>query len=376
MNFRPVLALLVASAVAGAAGCTGAAPPVAAVEVTRGGCGTGWAVAHGGDQTIQIHNVGTVTMEVELVDPATHAVYAEIESLGPGTTRPMRLVLATGRYAFTCFPDGSDAETGPTMTVTDGPAQGAVAVPATSENDLAPAVKTYRAHVTAGLTALATEVGKLQAALRGSDRVRARAAWLEAQLAYGRLGAAYDTFGDFADAIDGLGVPGDPDFRGLRRIEWGLWHGEALPALRPLARRLGADVAGLRADFARERTDPNDLPLRAHEILENSLQFELTGDADQGSGDGLAIIAANLDGTRAVLAAIAPVVRPKYAGWAAMTAELDKMTTLVRAQHSARGWVAPAALKPLDRMRLAGTLGELLERLAPIAAIGEVRRTS
>ena len=46
-----------------AAGCSGPPQPTA-VEVTRGACGSGWAQPHGGDQTIQIHNVGTVTMDV------------------------------------------------------------------------------------------------------------------------------------------------------------------------------------------------------------------------------------------------------------------------------------------------------------------------
>jgi iron uptake system EfeUOB component EfeO/EfeM len=363
------------------AGCSTPAPPApTTVEVTRGGCATGWTKPHGGAQTIRIHNVGTVTMEVELTDPATHGIYAETESLGPGTTRPMSVVLGNGSYAFTCYPDESDAETGPTVTIKDGPATGGMAaIPPTSENDLAASVTAYRGHVTAGLAALAARSAGLRTAIHGGDRAGSRAAWLQAQLAYSRLGAAYGTFGDSADAIDGLpsGLPRgvhDKDFTGLRRIEWGLWHAEAMSALEPIAAGLVGDVASLRKDFAAERTDPNDLPLRSHEILENSLQFELTGDADQGAGDGLAIIGANLEGTRAVLAAIAPVIRPKYAGWAGVQTDLDKMTKLVAAQHRGAGWTAPAALPARDRERLAGTLGELLERLAPIAAIGEVRR--
>jgi iron uptake system EfeUOB component EfeO/EfeM len=272
-------------------------------------------------------------------------------------------------------------ETGPLVTVPDGPARGARAVPAVSEADLAPAVRAYRAHVTAGLAALAAGVGGLRAAVRSGDRLRSRDAWLTAQLGYGRLGAAYDTFGDLAGAIDGTpdGLPGgvrDPGFAGLRRVEWGLWHGEAMPAVTRIADRLATDVATLRKDFAAERTDPNDLPLRAHEILENSLQFELTGDADQGGGAGLAIISANLDGTRAVLDAIAPVLAPRYPGWAGVGDELAALRTLVGAQHRNGRWTAPRALSRPDRERLAGALGQLLEHLAPIAAIGEVRRTS
>jgi iron uptake system component EfeO len=368
--FQVILAGAAPMLLLGVAACTGAGPAPAAVEVTRGGCGTGWAKPHGGDQTIRVHNVGTVTMEVQLVDPATHGVYAEVESLAPGATRPIRLVLARGRYAFTCLPEDSDVETGPAVTVPDGPARGAEAVPAVSEVDL-----------TAGLAALTSGVGGLRAAVRSGDRLRSRDAWLTAQLAYGRLGAAYDTFGDLAGAIDGTpaGLPGgvrDPGFTGLRRVEWGLWHGEAMPAVATVADRLAGDVATLRKEFAAERTDPNDLPLRAHEILENSLQFELTGDADQGGGAGLAIISANLDGTRAVLDAIAPVLQPRYPGWAGVNDELAALRKLVGAQHRNGRWTAPRALSRPDRERLDGALGQLLEHLAPIAAIGEVRRTS
>ena len=372
--------VLVALALAGAAaGCSGP-PPDHTIHVTRGGCGTGWSAPHGGDQTLSIRNVGTVTMEVELVDPATHAAYAEVEALGPGTVRPMRVLLGRGTYAFTCFPDGSDAETGPAVTVADGPARGAPAAEPVSENDYAGPVRSYRTQVTAGLAALASTVAGLRAAIAGGDRGRAQVAWLTVQTAYSRLGAAYGTFGDAADAIDGLpsGLPGgvhDKDFTGLRRIEYGLWHAEPLPALATVAARLDADVAALRKGFAAERTDPNDLPLRAHEILENALQFELTGDADQGSGDGLAIIAANLAGTRMVLSAIAPVIQPRYPRWAVASGELDTLARLVAAQDRGGRWTPPAALSRPDRERLDGALGQLLEDLAPIAALGEVRRT-
>ena len=140
--------------------------------------------------------------------------------------------------------------------------------------------------------------------------------------------------------------------------------------------KLAADVAKLQTDFAAERTDPNDLPLRSHEILENSLQFELTGDADQGAGAGLAIISANLDGTSAVLDAIAPVIQPRYPEWADVEAELAGLRRLIVAQDRDGQWTAPRALSRTDHERLDGALGQLLEHLAPIAAVGEVRRTS
>jgi iron uptake system component EfeO len=361
------------------AGCTHATAKAAAIELDRGRCGAGWTRPHGGEQTLTVHNATIAGMEVQLVDPATRGVYAEVEQLGPGTSRPIHVTLTPGTYAFTCYPDGADAETGPSVTVTDGPARGTAAVVPTTENELAGPVRTYRAHVSAGLATLAAGAGKLRTALRSGDRGDAQAAWLVAQMAYSRLGAAYDTFGDSAGAIDGTpaGRPGgvkDPGFTGLRRIEYGLWHNEPLPVTAKVADRLVTDVAALQKGFAGERTDPNDLPLRSHEILENSLQFELSGASDQGSGDGLAIISANLDGTRMVLDSIAPVVRPRYAGWSRAVSEMSALQALITAQQRHGRWTPPASLPATDRQKLDGALGQLLEDLAPIAAIGEVRR--
>jgi iron uptake system EfeUOB component EfeO/EfeM len=289
-------------------------------------------------------------------------------------------VLANGTYAFTCLPDGADEETGPSVTIKDGPAKGATAIVPVSETDLAPAVKTYRAHVATGLTTLAANVSSLRTALGSGDRSRSRKAWLVAQLAYNRLGAAYDTFGDSADAIDGMpdGLPGgvhDKDWAGLRRIEYGLWRNESLPALATLAARLSSAVAGLRGDFDKERTDPNDLPLRSHEILENTLQFELSGTEDQGAHAELAVMSANLEGTKMVLDAIAPEIQPRYPAWATVQSELAGLNKLVDSHDKSGKWTPVQALSTHDREELDGKLGRLLEDLAPIAAIGEVRRT-
>lgn len=372
--------LFVATVLIAATAACSSPPKTPGVDVARGRCGADWGSPHGGDQTIDVHNTDSVTMEVELVDPASHGIYAEIESLAPGTSHPMHLVLGNGSYAFTCLPDDSDMETGPSVTIKDGPAGGATAITPVSETDLAPAVKSYRAHVTTGIATLATNVASLRTALGSGDRERSRQAWLVAQMAYNRLGAAYDTFGDAADAVDGTpdGLPGgvhDKDWTGLRRIEYGLWHNESLPALGSLATQLATDVAGLRHDFGAERTDPNDLPLRSHEILENTLQFELTAVEDQGAHSELAVMSANLDGTRMVLDAIAPEIQPRYPAWPTVLNELTALQKLVNAQHQGGTWTPVQRLSSHDREQLDGALGRLLEDLAPIAAIGEVRRT-
>ena len=381
MTYRTRTAAGIALAIAacGLGACS--SPPAAklAITVTRGACGDTWR-ASGGEQTFQVTNGDIVTTEVQLTNPANGGVYAEVEALAPNATRPMQVRLGHGTYAFRCYPEDSDAVNGPSITVTTGSATGSAAVKPVDNVDLAPSIKAYSAYVTTGLGTLATTATALQSTLSHGTRTQAEHAWLTANLAYNRLGAAYDTFGDAGDAIDGLpdGLPGgvhDPDFTGLRRIEYGLWHGEALPSLVALAGKLGDDIAGLRKDWPTEQIDPNDLPLRAHEILENALQFELTGSADEGSGTSLATALANVDGTQHVLDALAPLMSTRYTAWPQLATYMaTARTALAVAQRHDGSWTPVGDLPTAARQRIDAAVGGLLEALAPIAAIGDVRR--
>jgi iron uptake system component EfeO len=347
----------------------------AAIEASVAGCGSGWAHPRAGAQTLALRNDGVTAAEVMLIDPTSGAVYAEVEGLGPGVTRNLHVALGAGTYAFRCADDGGgDPVTGPSTRLTGAPGGDPGIRPVTT-NDLYAPARSYGKYVTAGIDRLLARTDDLRAAVDGGDLDAARSAWTPAHLAYERLGAAYGTFGDLDGAINGgpAGLPGgvhDPAFTGFHRLEYGLWHGESASSLRKVAARLASDVRGLKADFPQERMDPADLPLRAHEILENTLQFQLTGAADQGSGTTLRTAAANIEGTREVLSVLRPVLAPRYRDLPAVDTWLDRLDARLKGRSSV------AKLSPADRERLNGTAGQLLELLAPVATICEPRRLS
>ena len=132
----------------------------------------------------------------------------------------------------------------------------------------------------------------------------ARRTWLTAHLTYERLGAAYGTFGHFDTEIDERadGLPGgvhSPHFTGFYRVEYGLWHGESAASLTgPADSALATTSWALHAALPHLQLGSSDLGLRTHEILENALQFQLTGHDDYGSGTTLATTAANINGDR------------------------------------------------------------------------------
>jgi high-affinity iron transporter len=351
------------------------------VAVSETECGKGFTAPDTGRQTFQMHNTGDKTAEVYLIDPATDAVYGEVEGLAPGTTRDLVATVAGGSYAWRCVPTGAKAVTSATVHVSGG--GGAVkAVVPVSENDLAAPLKAYKVYVDQGLATLETQTGQLSADIAGNHLAKARTDWLTAHRTYSSLGAAYGTFEDFdkkingrADGLDG-GVD-DKDFAGFHRIEYGLWHGQSAGELKVPAQQLVAAVVGLRKAFPTQDFDPGDLPLRAHEILENALQFELTGDTDEGSGTNLATVDSNLAGTRELLTVLKPLLTkesPKLLP--GVDADIARLQKLLDSAHQGGSWTPVDQLDQASRVRLDGATGQLLEDLAPVPDLLEIRKSA
>ncbi|MET8976902.1 EfeM/EfeO family lipoprotein [Streptomyces sp. NPDC004539] len=356
------------------AGCGAHARPAAGsgdglrhttVRVTSADCGGGWTEPHGGRQVFDLRNTSDTAAEVYLTDARTGAVYGEVEGLGPGTERALRVTLGDGSYAFKCLPDDADAVTGPVVRITGSHIRsGPAAVPVTQQ-DLIPVTLAYQRWIQARTVELSQKTDVLTKAVDRGDLTAARAAWLPAHLVYERMGAAYGTFGDADAQING-------DSAGFHRVERGLWHGEPASTLRAPADALAGAVHALRRSWPEQRIDPADVGLRAHEIMENTLQFELTGRTDQGSGTNLATARANLDGTRVLLDLLRPLLRTRDAGLTGLDAWLD------RAQRTLDAVVAKplTGLTRAQREKVDADIGGLVERLADVAALTDVRRTA
>ncbi|WP_306191007.1 EfeM/EfeO family lipoprotein [Streptomyces sp. MK5] len=349
------------------------------IEVSPSRCGQGWRSPAAGLQVFDLRNTSDGATEVYLEDPASQVVYGEVEGIGPGVTRSLTVRLGEGTYAFKCVPDDADATTGPRVHVTSG-RRGPGAAPVT-EHDLIPPAIAYQKWVGGGLSEVVRLTTKLQQAIDRGDLAGARSAWLPAHLEYERLGAAYDAFGDADARINGTdaGLPGgvhDKDFAGFHRVEYGLWHGESADSLRGPTAALLKSVTGLRDSWAQTRMDPAQLGLRAHEILENTVQFELTGRTDYGSGSNLATARASLDGTRQVLSRLRPLLTTRYTGLTDLDRDMDRAQhTLDGFRHAGR-WLRLNHLTRAQRERTDAVLGDLVERLASVATLCDPRRTA
>ncbi|PWI14430.1 EfeM/EfeO family lipoprotein [Streptomyces sp. Act143] len=352
------------------------------VEVASSACGRGWTQPKPGRQVFDLKNTSGAAAEVYLTDAKTGAVYGEVEGLAPGTVRPMPVTLGDGAYAFKCLPDDADAVTGPTVRITDAAAvkSGPAALPV-SQQDLIPPTLAYQKWIQARTMELAQKTDLLRNAVDRGDLAAARAAWLPAHQVYERMGAAYGTFGDADAEINGTtaGLAGgvrDKDFAGFHRVEYGLWHGESARSLRGPADRLAQAVHALRDSWPGQRMDPADVGLRAHEILENTVQFELTGRTDYGSGTNLATSRANLDGTRILLGYLRPLLKTRTTGLPGIDTWMHRTRRTLDAFDHAGRWTPLADLTLAQREKVNADLSELVERLADVAALTDVRRTA
>ncbi len=363
-------------------GETAAAAPDNAITVSRSGCGVGWSDPHGGAQTLTLANRDSDNGEAEVVavgGPNNGKVYGELDGLGMNTTSTMQIALGPGSYAIRCVMEDADPIDGPTVKIGGDATSNGGAVPVTS-TDLIKPIKEYEAFLVGGVARLVTQTDALDAAVRSGDLAAARKAWLPAHLTYETLGAAYDAFGDYDGEINGTtaGLPDgvdDPSFTGFHRVEYGLYHGESVASLTKVTDQLDGFTHGLRHDLPQFEPEALDMGLRTHEIMENTLQFELTGKTDYGSGTNLATANANATGDREVLSVLRPLLLTRYPGLSDVDNWLNRFQQVVGAQDHNGTWTPVQKLPQATREKINGTLGELVEKLAPIAAITEPRRT-
>jgi high-affinity iron transporter len=236
-------------------------------------------------------------------------------------------------------------------------------------------IAAYRAYARATAGTLAVRAAALERALASGNAGAARAAWQRADSSWRRVGAAYGALGALGDAIDGGagGLPrgaGDPGWHGLRRIEHGLWpagSAAAAPrALVPVAHRLRADVARLRAVLPRSAITPLDYATRAHEILED-VQRDDFG-AAVPSDSGVRATADGIAATRVVLRTLTPILSGRGDALAASDRALDRLAATLRALRRSHHGAYPtvAALSRTQRDHLLGRLGGALQALSGI----------
>lgn len=369
------LAIVVVAPVDG----TASAARTTSVTVNNYRCGNGWLPPHSGQREISVTNAGGSVVDVTLLGAKNLLIYGELEAMAPATTRTMTAVIPPGRFRLGCTYSENATVYSPIVTVSGAPVHDAHPYRHVTYVQIAPLVTQYRAEVSAGLAVLATDTDHLQALADAGQLAQAKQAWLVAHLDYARLGAAYDTFGNFNDEIDGRpnGLPqgvDDPSWTGFLRLEYALWQNQPAARVASVADQLDTYVHQLVLAFPEQTTPLNDLSLRTHEILENTLQFELTDETDQGSHTGLATAKANVQGTEMILGIIAPLLEEREPTLLAnLKSDLYQLAALLATYQLPDGtWTPVQSLTQTQREQLDGAIGNYLETVSSVPDLLEI----
>jgi high-affinity iron transporter len=183
------------------------------------------------------------------------------------------------------------------------------------------------------------------------------------------MGGAFDAFGNLGLSIDGTadrlqdGVT-SAQFTGFHKVEMDLWQNDNLMEAASDTATLLGDVKELAVQFRSVAIPATELPLRTHEILEDALRDELSGDDDYGSGTDMASVEADVDGTRELLSLLAPLLSQRAPGLdSTVTSELNTLDTALAATQVNGQWVAVTAVPLAEREQVDGAIGGALETL-------------
>jgi len=369
-----------------AAGTTIAALPTASsasstVTVTNSACGKDFTSARAGTQTITVQNSSSASGEINLLN-ASGGIVGEIETLGPATSAPLSVSLRAGTYTLACFMSGKATMSSAPVTVSGTTtATAPVAPQPVTLAELTPPNTAYQAYAAGVLVKLAADIATIQGDLKGNNIAKAKADWLPAQMEWERVGASYDSFGQLGLNVDllpttlPLGV-NDPGFIGLHRLEYGLWNGQSAKELLPVANQLAANVAVVRKNLSSDDLagDPTQLPIRAHEILEDALRDHLSGIDDQGAGAAYAMTYADLQVDQVVVGYLGQLINTRQPGLlATITSQQATLAQALLATQQDGRWPSLTQAPLAARQSVDSAIGALLETLSAVPDLLEVR---
>ncbi|MFI5613916.1 EfeM/EfeO family lipoprotein [Amycolatopsis sp. NPDC051903] len=322
--------------------------------------------------------------EIYLEDPATERIYVEVEHFGRGVSRAVTASVPPGTYRWVCITDYTIKCSLPVVVTGDPLPYDVHGIIPVTGLDLRIPINSYLGWITGQLPALTQQVKRLCSDLQAGDAAAAKRDWLIAHLTYETLGGAYrayDETGDDINADPPRGVaPGrlaDADFAGFRKIEAMLWHDRPVATIVPHVDALLEAIGRLADELALPNAiTPIDMGRRAHEILEDALQWDLNGIGDAGSQTELATVDANLTGVWRALDPLRPILRKQNPYLDQTDQQLRLTQQLVRSHHHADGWGGLAALPVRQRAAVNAAVQHSVELLSHAAVVLDPRNAT
>ncbi|OYX67625.1 MAG: hypothetical protein B7Y95_22700 [Rhizobiales bacterium 32-66-11] len=341
-----------------------------AVTVTDSACEPMDLTVPAGRTTFAITNRSNRAMEWEILDGVM--VVEERENIAPGITQTIAARLAAGTYDITC---GLLSNPRGKLHVTPAQADAEPAAPALLAF-IGPLAE-YQVQLLTHAGDFATATSALAQAVQADDLERARALYGEARLSYARLAPAADLFADLDTRLDARaddfgGREQDPLFKGLHRVEYGLFAQNTTAGLRAPAEALAADAGELNQRMATLQLQPDRMVSGAARLMRRAAGLEAMGGAEKYAHSDLADIQAEADAVLGIATLLRPLAQKASPGLPArIDADGAALTALLAAHRDGTGFSSFETVAADQRAAIAAaltTLGDDMDTLG--AALG------
>jgi iron uptake system component EfeO len=345
----------------------GAAPKDGKIAVTASDteCKVGRTEADAGTLTFTITNKGSKVTEF-YVYASGDRVMSEVENIVPGISRDLIVELPAGTYETACKPGMVGKGIRGAFKVSGS------ATPLTADAKLAEATASYQRYVKSQTAALIEKTTEFVNAVKSGQAEQAKALFPVARTYWERIEPVAEIFGDLDPAIDGRedGLEPGQEFTGYHKLEKDLWETKDISKSGPTADKLLEDVKKI-VDLANSTTlSPVQLANGAKELLDEVATGKITGEEDRYSHTDLWDFRANLEGSKAAIAALRPVLEERDPAlvktldekFAAAESALDK-------HRAGDGWKLHNELSEADLKELSDAINALGE---PISKVAEV----
>ena len=351
--------------------CSNSTPPSSggsiAVEAKDDACTVARNSADAGTLTFEVTNKGSRVTEFYLYAEGDR-IMGEVENIAPGVTR--RLITEVpegGKYQTACKPgmqgNGIRAE----FTV-----NGSAAKQADANAKLAEATKSYQRYVNSQADALMTKTAEFVNAVKASKVDDAKALFPVARTYWERIEPVAESFGDLDPKIDAreADLQQGQEFTGFHRLEKDLWVSGLQADSPAIADRLLADVNEIVTKAKAVELTPAQLANGAKELLDEVATGKITGEEDTFSHTDLWDFRANVDGSKAAIAALRPVVAERDPALASTLDEKFKaVDTVLEKYRKGDGFKFYNELTEADTKAMAEAVDALGE---PISKVAEV----
>ncbi|WP_433496256.1 iron uptake system protein EfeO [Sphaerimonospora sp. CA-214678] len=371
----PIATAAAALALAGLAACSSAETSSGAdgdaadkkitVAATDTECAVGTAELPAGTSTFTVTNNGSKVTEF-YVYAAGDRVMGEVENIVPGLTRDMVVELPPGLYETACKPGMIGKGIRNPLKVTGEHR------PLTQDAQLAAAVAGYKRYVKSQSDTLLVKTKEFADAVKAGDAENAKRLFPVARTYWERIEPVAEIFGDLDPAIDARenDVAEGEEWTGFHRIEKDLWVGKDISGDGPLADKLMTDVTTIVEKANATDLSPVQLANGAKELLDEVATGKITGEEDRYSHTDLWDFDANLQGSKAAVQALRPVLEERAPDLVKTLDEKFAAAEQALERHrSGDGWQLHTELSKDDLRLLSDAINALAEPISKVAAV-------